>query len=254
MFKICKNQMELDNSNQIQIPNNLIDKDSINFDMKNEENDDYPSLGIEEKESPKTNTSFDNVLFSSTKSIFVLYLIISGNYLANLFGCKTQQALNNNMFLKHLLGFMTMYFFVVLVDSKSQWSDSPRTQLLFTFLFYCIFVITTRMDYKWWIVFILGLCVIYVLQVYKDHDKTKETDSIKYENYQRYLIYFTGIVIIVGFLIYYGRKRLEYGDFFDNITFLLGKTSCSYSQKFGNNELIEISDYEAFMNAFPKFG
>jgi hypothetical protein len=238
-------QIEIQNKNQIEIEENSIIENTTNtIDTKSNQNSNETSQ----------ENSYDNFMFSSSKSIFVLYLIVSGNYLANLFGCRTQEALNNNMFLKHLLGFMTMYFFVVLVDSKSKWSDNPQTQLLFTFLFYFIFVITTRMDYKWWIVFIIGLCVVYVLQVYKDHDKTEEKDRKNYETYQRYLIYLIGLVIIFGFLIYYGRKRLEYGDFFDNSTFLLGKTSCSYSQNFGNNkEPIEISDYQAFMNAFPKF-
>lgn len=33
--------------------------------------------------------TFDDILISSPKSVFILYLIVSGNYLANLFGCKT---------------------------------------------------------------------------------------------------------------------------------------------------------------------
>lgn len=190
-------------------------------------------------------TTLDDITFTSPKSIFVLYLIISGNFLANLFGCRTQEALNTNMWLKHLLGFMTMYFFVVLVDSKSKWSDSPRTQMLFTALFYVIFVFTTRMDYKWWLAFIIGLCIIYVLQVYKDHDKTEEEEKKQLETYQKYLIYCVAGIILLGFLIYYGRKKAEYGANFDHTVFLLGKTNCSF-----NKEPVELSDYQAFMNVF----
>ena len=189
-------------------------------------------------------STINDIVVTSPKSIFILYLIISGNFLANLFGCRTQEALNNNMWLKHLLGFMTMYFFVVLVDSKSKLSDSPRTQMLFTLLFYVIFIITTRMDYKWWLAFIIGLSIIYILQVYKDHDKTEEQERQQLETYQRYLIYTVGIIIILGFMIYVGRKKTEYGDNFNYLTFLLGKTSCSF-----NKETVEISDYQAFLNA-----
>lgn len=190
-------------------------------------------------------SAFDEIVLTSPKSIFVLYLIISGNFLANLFGCRTQEALSNNMWLKHLLGFMTMYFFVVLVDNKSKWSDSPRAQMLFTLLFYVMFVLTTRMDYKWWLAFIVGLSVIYILQVYKDHEKTDDKERKQYETYQRYLSYIVGLVIILGFFIYYGRKKAEYGKGFDHLTFLVGKTSCSF-----NKELVELNDYQAFMNAF----
>lgn len=189
-------------------------------------------------------TIVEDIVLTSPKSIFILYLIISGNFLANLFGCRTQEALNTNMWLKHLLGFMTMYFFVVLVDSKSKWSDSPRTQMLFTLLFYVIFIVTTRMDYKWWLVFIIGLSVIYILQVYKDHDKTEEEEKRNLEKYQKYLIYFVAMIIGLGFLIYYGRKKTEYGDNFNHMTFLLGKTNCSF-----NKEPVELTDYQAFLNA-----
>jgi hypothetical protein len=190
-------------------------------------------------------TTFDDIVLTSPKSIFVLYLIISGNFLANLFSCRTQEALGNNMLLKHLLGFMTMYFFVVLVDSKSKWSDSPKTQMLFTSLFYVMFLLTTRMDHKWWKAFIILLSVIYILQVYKEHEKTTEEERKQYEKYQRYLSYLVGIIIILGFTIYYGRKRVEYGPKFDNFLFFVGKPNCSF-----NREPVELNDYQAIMKIF----
>jgi len=122
-----------------------------------------------------------------------------------------------------------MYFFVVLVDSKSKWSDSPSKQLFFAILFYLLFVLSTRIEYKYWVVFILGLCLFYILQVHKDHDNTKKEDKDKYENYQRYLIYFITVIGIFGFINYYNYKRQEYGEKFDILTFLLGKTTCAHS-------------------------
>jgi TRAP-type uncharacterized transport system fused permease subunit len=190
-------------------------------------------------------TTFNDIVLTSPKSIFVLYLIMSGNFLANLFSCRTQEDLGNNMLLKHLLGFMTMYFFVVLVDSKSKWSDSPKTQMLFTGLFYLLFLITTRMDHKWWKVFIIILSVIYTLQVYKEHDKSTEQEKKKYEKYQKYLSYLAGVIIIVGFTIYYGRKKSEYGSNFNNLTFLVGKPNCSF-----NREPTKLNDYQALMKIF----
>ena len=190
--------------------------------------------------------SFNQNLLDSSKSIFVLYLIISGNFLANLFGCRTQYSLTNLMWLKHILGFMTMYFFIVLVYSKSRWSTTPTTQLLFTILCYIIFIISTKMDYKWWIAFILILSTIYILQVYKDHYQTKEQYKQKYTTYQTYLSYLASITVIIGFIIYFGKKKIEYKDNFDLYTFLLGKPSCSFNAD-GNTS---VSDYQGFIHAF----
>ena len=181
-------------------------------------------------------SDIENIVLTSPKSIFILYLIISGNFLASLFGCKTQKALNTSMWLKHLLGFMTMYFFIVLVDSKS---NNPIKQLLFTLLFYFIFLLTTRMDYKWWIGFIIGLSIIYILQVFKDNDNTNEKEREQIETYQKYLTYIVGIIIVIGVLIYYGKKKIEYGEKFNNFTFFLGKPKCAF------NKELNISDYES---------
>lgn len=193
----------------------------------------------------KTQNNLTDRLMSSPKSVFVLYLIFSGNFLANLFGCRTQQALTNTMWLKHILGFMTMYFFVVLADSNSPFTDSPQMQFLFTLFCYTIFLISTRMDYKWWIAFILILAVYYIIQVYKDHSQTKEEDKAKYNKIQKYLSYLAGIILILGFLVYIGKKKLEYKNKFNWSTFLIGKPECSFSEKD-----IPISDTQAILNAF----
>jgi hypothetical protein len=190
----------------------------------------------------------DNIIMGMPKTIFILYLIISGNFMASLFGCRTQELLANNMFMKHILGFMTMFFFIVLVDSNSAWSNNPKTQLLFTLIFYAVFLITTRMDYKWWIAFILLLSTIYILQIYKEHKDTTEDEKEKYELYQKYLIYITGFIIFAGFIIYYGRKKKEYGSSFDHLKFLLGKPQCSF-----NREPQKMTDFDAIKTIFGKY-
>lgn len=186
----------------------------------------------------------DSVL-SSSRNIFVLYLILSSNFLANLFGCRVQDAFAHEMWLKHLLGFMTLYFFVVLVNEKSEYINTPELQLGFSLICYIIFILSTRMDYKWWVVFIVSLCIIYILQIYKDHEKTSDENKRTYSDYQKYLSYFSGIILIIGFIIYLGKKKVEYKDKFSWFTFLLGKEKCSF-----NREQMKIDDYQGFVKAF----
>lgn len=159
---------------------------------------------------------------ASPKSIFVLYLIISGNFLANFFGCRTQEAFSTNMWLKHLLGFMTLYFFVVLVDSKSKLSDSPTQQFGFSILFYLLFLLTTRMDYKWWLAMILGLAIVYTMQVYKEHEKTEEELRQQINQYQTYIVYVLVVVLVVGVIVYYGKKKIKYRRRFQSAQVLGG--------------------------------
>ena len=57
---------------------------------------------------------FDYQYGRSAMAIFIFLLIISGNYLGNLFPCKVQEQFENNIYLKHFLGYFTLLFFVIL--------------------------------------------------------------------------------------------------------------------------------------------
>ena len=37
------------------------------------------------------------------KGLFILYMIISANFLAQTFSCSLQKVLNNNMYVKHIV-------------------------------------------------------------------------------------------------------------------------------------------------------
>ena len=44
------------------------------------------------------------------KSIFLMLLSISGGYVAQTLGCQTQYLLTNNLFVKHIIIMMVIYF------------------------------------------------------------------------------------------------------------------------------------------------
>lgn len=169
----------------------------------------------------------EDLATSSARSIFVLYLIVSGNFLANIFGCRAQAALSNSMLLKHLLGFMTMLFFVVLVDGQR--SVSPHQQVLLTIAMYVAFVVSTRTSYKYWSTFIVLLCVNYVLEVYKDNEATPDNVKNRLLLAQRVVIGVATAVMAMGVIVYFARKKQEFGAKFDLKTFLIGKTQCAFT-------------------------
>lgn len=172
----------------------------------------------------------DSALLTA-KYIFVLYVMVSGNFLANLFSCRAQDALNNSMALKHVLGYMTMLFAVVLVDGKM--GMGPHYQIFMTAALYLLFVVTTRMEFKYWVIFIVLLCANYILDVYQQHDQTTEPVKQQLRKIQHALLYGAVFVMGLGLLVYVGRKRLEYGTSFDPSTFLFGKTTCTLTKNAG---------------------
>lgn len=169
-------------------------------------------------------------------AIFIFTLIISGNFLAQLFPCKIQEALHNNIYIKHFFGFLTLFFFgIVAIPSLANISGMISSLIL-----YLVFLINAKTKYQFWIAVFMLYAVIYLLHIVKKeydayiiNENTSEYDKEKYE-YRNKLIGVTqnvsiGFIIlltIVGFLVYMGEKKIEYSKNFNYHTFFLGKPSC----------------------------
>lgn len=177
-----------------------------------------------------------------SNSIFILYMLIGANFLANLFGCRIQDMLSNNMLLKHIIGFMTLLFFVVMVD-KSE--TTPVRKMSNTLVYYVVFLMTTRMDIKWWTPFIMSVFIVYILQLFKEAENDlKKKNNL--EKFQKLLATASFIMIVIGVAIYIGRKKSEYKDSFSWGTFFVGKPSCRANSDGGET----LTDFAAIRKAF----
>lgn len=165
-----------------------------------------------------------NLLINGGKYLFVLYLVISGNYLGNLFGCQVQNIFNNNMLVKHLLGFLTFYFFITVIDNTNTFNSKQK--LIISLVVYSIFIMSTKTHYKFWYVLIIGLGIAYTLFIVKDEYKTDEEKKKQIENIQKILVIVAMIALVLGFFYYMGEKKIEYGKDFEFKKFLLGAPTC----------------------------
>jgi len=170
-------------------------------------------------------------------SLFVLFMIIGGNFLAPLFPCKLQRMLTNNMYVKHILGLLTLIFFVELADATSRMSLGQT--FASSFMLYVWFVLTTTMEAKVFMVLVVLFAVMYSLHIYLNQlDKEATPESIRLTSLLRkleeYLYYFSIILTLFGVIAYYGRKKNELGTAFDLTKFFLGKPNCrNTSSKMG---------------------
>lgn len=161
-------------------------------------------------------------------AIFVFVLILSGNYLGELFPCKVQMIFNNNMYVKHTLGFLTLLFFVALTIPEVKEQDNF---IGFTTLIYLWFILMAKCYYTIWFV-VFGLVgVLYVLQMYKSDKKSKDGEegaenTEVMDQVEKGLIIGTFIMTAIGFLTYMGAKKREYGKNFKYLTFIFGMPSC----------------------------
>jgi hypothetical protein len=165
--------------------------------------------------------------------LFALYLLIFCNFTKETLGCKLQTALNDNMYLKHLVTFLLLFFLIVLIDPKN--ADADLLQSFgFAILTYLIFIITTRTSIIFMIIIILLLTIIYVLNsiAKKKLEENNDEEYRKYKLVQNILFIFVIFFGVTGFIIYAFEKYSEYRDDFSLITFILGNPNCkNYTPK-----------------------
>ena len=181
-------------------------------------------------------------------NIFVLFLIIASNYIGELFPCRIQDYLSNNVYLKHFISFLTLLFFVVLTDTslvKKKFMEIFISSLKLYFLF-LLLINSTK---KFFIFALFILAIIYIIQLIKKDYINDENVPEETENYKKIILVEKAlfvlfyIVLVLGFIIYLGEKKIEYKNKFKYMTFIFGKPSCK--GKSPDTKLIE-----SFLAAF----
>jgi hypothetical protein len=178
----------------------------------------------------------------------LVYLVISGNYLGNLFGCRVQLLFRENMWIKHVLGFFTAYFLIVL-STPPEGYDAKQT-LLFAGLIYIWFFLTTKMHVRMWIPMILVLLASYGIYVYTKQQTSKgEETAVDKDTTERLqqlqsIATILGVILtLVGVVAYYGEKKIEFEETFDAWKFWSGVPECKF-------ESPTVSIGESLMAAF----
>ena len=155
--------------------------------------------------------------------LFIFYVTLGGNFVAQLFPCQVQKLFTENIYYKHFLAFFILFFAIILTSEKSE----KITSVIFskTIVLYALFIILTRMDKNFFLMFFFILCIKFIIV----NEYTNTRDAVlkeKYDILNKGLNYALICIGIVGFILYYGEKRYEYGKRFNFSTFLLGKPVC----------------------------
>ena len=128
------------------------------------------------------------------------------------------------MFAKHIIGFISLYFFVIITDSKTQ-TFNPIYTFGVIIIIYIYFLLMAKVESKYFILIILILTILVFLQIYKEFLINKNNDNNKLNKYELYiknsipriqtiLLIISFLLTIIGSLIYLGMKKVEYGKEF----------------------------------------
>jgi uncharacterized membrane protein YozB (DUF420 family) len=172
-------------------------------------------------------TSFADLL--QFKNVFVLYLIVACNFLANTFGCRTQKMLNNNMYVKHLVGFMTIFFFITLLSLPNVKDDHIFFKKLgASLILYIVFMMSTRTKGAFFNIFLVLICLSFIINAYIDTLDEKRF-KLKIEKMKKYASWCEKtalVVLVIGVIVYFIEKKQEYKDSFNFTNFIVGNVKC----------------------------
>ena len=197
------------------------------------------------------NTVYAEKYIALANGIFLLLLAVSGNFVAETLGCKTQFALSNNMYLKNLVILFMIYF---TINYTSDDIEHPLSSMKNAVIIWILFVLFGRMRPMYTLATILLLLVAYVLNNFRkyykasgpseeelnsatiNNDKKKANETLKKETeatdkqifeLQTVTLGSAMILIIVGSLMYLNDKKREYGNKFEILKFIFGVKKCA---------------------------
>jgi hypothetical protein len=161
------------------------------------------------------------------KGIFLLVLAISGNFIAETLGCKTQKLLQNSMVAKHgVILFMIYFALGVVSDGPSM----PVVNMSSSLLIWFLFILFTKMSlFFTGLVFSL-LTIIYIMGDYIDYymleEKYNKNIINNLQKIRNFLVQLSIGLIIIGFSLYFMKQYSEHSKNWSTITFILGTTKC----------------------------
>ena len=180
---------------------------------------------------------FNKFKYSSNviNALFFLLLGVSSNFIGDTMGCQVQQLFNSSIFFKQLIVFFTIFFGIDISDGKNL---KVMSKLKISAIVFILFTLLANMNIKFSIIIFSLITTLYILNTYISELKLTMKDSYeikeKYNkmiNIRKQLGILFLAVIAVGVFFYYRLKKKEFGDEFDNISFLFAQNSCKFNEK-----------------------
>ena len=169
-------------------------------------------------------------LDEAMKGIFLLILAVAGNFVAETLGCKSQKLLSNNMYAKHFVIILILYF---AIDFTSGAPRTPFETLKLALTIYVLFILFTKMSIEFTILVFMMLATTYVIAGYISYYKETDPQNPNIEKLEqtRKVLYIsmTG-TILLGFSLYFLKQRRDYYKNWSTTKFLFGTNKCKSLQ------------------------
>jgi hypothetical protein len=166
---------------------------------------------------------------SIAKILLLFYVLIASGCTENLLPKQTREIIQQNRYVQHLIGFMTLFLLITLVDD----AIDTRTALAYALLGYVWFIFSTKVDAHWSIAIILLLFAGYLyehsmnIRIKEINTDKNLTDLQKTQlltnitNVKTWIVGSIIMVTILGTLFYSQKKQEQYGGGYDVFAYIL---------------------------------
>jgi len=160
--------------------------------------------------------------------LFIFYVIVAANCITTMLSCDLQRILNDNMWVKNAIAFMTIYFSVILVNTTDENEKQPMKLLMSTLLLYALFLVTTHCNFRFFVAAVVCMFIIYISQDFRkwleqlSAGVTAESSRAKHEGKKlidliikiiNYIQIYAQVIIVgiffVGFIVNLGEQSLK---------------------------------------------
>lgn len=204
----------------------------------------------EEKTGETNNTNISSLLDNYTLFLprvgyFLIFLftIITSTYIGELLSCQFRYMLANNMYARHCLALLMIFFFIMGLggwsfDSKvdkmasNSWSSGNAVDsLIMAFTIYIIFVISSRSKLVPNLIFLGSLFLIYIISAQRNYWEARNMITASTNSQMIYTTYILSITSVIalfyGFINYIYYQKSQYGDDFSWLYFIFGGNKCA---------------------------
>ena len=165
-------------------------------------------------------------LHAYKQSLFLMFLSIAGNFVAQTLSCGSQKVLSNNMLAKSVILFFLIYF---TMDFSSTEVIDPIVQLKRSLVLWLFLLFFTKMDIYFTGVSLFLLVSTYIMnnfvQYYKEEEEKNKDKIETMTKVMTALELVIIVLILVGFVKYFIKQRKDHKNF-SFVKFMLGIKKC----------------------------
>ena len=226
----------IDNDNKIDIK----DK-SDNEDVKESEEKSLHNV-VNSLENSRYGINVNKIVF-----IFICFIVIAGGEVRQVLSCQMQKQLRDNGYLKHIIGILLIFTFIMLeggwsfnkeLESRKpvSWENGDSlSSLVYGVILYFVFLLTSKMNYKINIFVYILFFLLYIINTERLFLFERSVITNLTNNNIK-LVELTLLIIalctgVYGIIEYYLKQVKEYKNKFTLNNFLFGTKQCKGLKK-----------------------